>query len=101
VDERVRGFGGRASFGIVCECDREICNGRLIVTVSEYEQIHSDSVLFFVLPGHEDRRIEQVVRATGVTWSCGRPVKLPGSRAKALTVKSRVLGTKGEPSERD
>jgi hypothetical protein len=64
VGERVERFGKRASFDIVCECDRESCNGRLIVTVSEYEHVRSDPVLFFVSPGHEDRRIEQVVRET-------------------------------------
>jgi len=64
MDERVQRFGKRASFSIACECDRESCNGRLIVTVSEYEHVRSDPVLFFVLPGHEDRRIEQVVRET-------------------------------------
>lgn len=62
VGERLQRFGKRTSFSIVCECDRESCNGRLIVTLSEYEHVRSDPVLFFVLPGHQDARIEQVVR---------------------------------------
>jgi hypothetical protein len=36
----------------------------VIVTVSQYEHVRSDPLLFFVLPGHEVRRIEQVVRET-------------------------------------
>ncbi len=44
MGKRVQRFGKRASFGIVCECDRESCNGRLIVTVSEYEHVRSDPV---------------------------------------------------------
>jgi len=63
AEERVQLYGGgEARFGIVCECDREDCSERLTVTVSEYEDVRADPRLFFVVPGHEDLRIERVTR---------------------------------------
>jgi hypothetical protein len=64
VEERVHLFRGTPKFGIVCECDDDACASRLIVTVAEYEHVRSDPVLFFVVPGHEDPRVEQVVRTS-------------------------------------
>ncbi len=65
AEERVHLFrGDRPKFGIVCECDDDTCASRLIVTVSEYEHVRSDPLLFFVVPGHEDPRLEQVVRVS-------------------------------------
>lgn len=54
--------GSQPKFGIACECDDGSCAERFIVTVAEYELVRSDPLLFFVAPGHEDPRIEQVVR---------------------------------------
>lgn len=63
AEDRVQLYGGEeARFGIVCECAREECAERLTVTVSEYEHVRSDPLLFFVVPGHEDLRIERVAR---------------------------------------
>lgn len=50
--------------GILCECDAADCEARLTVSVPEYEHVRSDPLLFFVVPGHEDARIEQIVRQT-------------------------------------
>jgi hypothetical protein len=49
------------SFGIVCECDDADCGLRFTVLASEYERVREDPLLFFVAPGHEDLRIEDVV----------------------------------------
>jgi hypothetical protein len=62
IEERVLLFTGeQPSFGIVCECDASECDQRLTVQASEYEQVRQDPLLFFVAPGHEDERIEDVV----------------------------------------
>jgi hypothetical protein len=65
AEERVQIFASdEPSFGIVCECDDDDCAERLTVTVGEYEHVRSDPVLFFVVTGHEDPRIEQVMRTS-------------------------------------
>jgi len=48
---------------IVCECGYSTCHDRLTVTVEKYEQVRTDSSLFFVLPGHELPSAEDVVEA--------------------------------------
>jgi len=65
VEERVHLFRGEETkLGIVCECDDAQCEERLIVTVSAYERVRSDPLRFFIVPGHEDPRIEQVIERT-------------------------------------
>jgi len=62
IEERVLLFSrGQTKFGIVCECDQSDCEQRIIVTASEYERVRQDPTLFFVLPGHEDKRLERIV----------------------------------------
>jgi hypothetical protein len=46
---------------IVCECADLLCAVQLTVPVSAYERIRSDSLLFFVEPGHEVPDVEEVV----------------------------------------
>ncbi|MGN6800002.1 MAG: hypothetical protein ACTHKS_17800, partial [Gaiellaceae bacterium] len=43
------------------ECDRLECAEPLSVDTETYETVRSDPVLFFVIPGHEDDSIEDVV----------------------------------------
>ncbi len=62
IEQRVLLFAGEEpSFGIVCECDSLRCEERLTVQAAEYERVRQDPLLFFVVPGHEDERIEDVV----------------------------------------
>jgi hypothetical protein len=69
IEERVLLFAGEEpSFGILCECDRADCEQRITVTAAEYERIRADPDLFFVLPGHEDNRIEQVISQEGTQY---------------------------------
>ena len=46
---------------ILCECGVESCTGQIVVPMSEYERIRSDSELFFVCSGHEQPEVENVV----------------------------------------
>jgi hypothetical protein len=62
IEQRVLLFTGEEpSFGIVCECDQPDCELRLTVQATEYERVREDPLLFFVAPGHEDNRVEDVV----------------------------------------
>jgi hypothetical protein len=55
----------REPLHIVCECDRLECAEPLSVDARVYEQTRSDAALFFVVPGHEDQSIEDVVDTGG------------------------------------
>ncbi|MDX6474957.1 MAG: hypothetical protein QOH95_468 [Gaiellaceae bacterium] len=55
---------GAAELDIVCECGDITCIDRLLVPISSYEEIRSDSALFFVKRGHDLADVEDVVEHT-------------------------------------
>jgi hypothetical protein len=66
LEDRVLLYAGEEpSFGILCECDQRECDQRITVTAVEYERVRQNADLFFVVPGHEDERIERVVSTEG------------------------------------
>lgn len=57
------------SFEFLCECghgkgSEVACDGHLEMTLREYEEIRSQDDRFAVVPGHENRELENVVRRT-------------------------------------
>ena len=46
----------------VCECAEPTCAHRLEATLAEYERVRADGDTFLLAPGHEDERVEAVVR---------------------------------------
>jgi hypothetical protein len=48
-------------FEVICECGEDGCSATLEVTVTEYDDAHSQRDRFVVAPGHENERIEHVV----------------------------------------
>jgi hypothetical protein len=71
VNEQIRNLqqglvdADREPLHIVCECDRIDCAERISVDARVYEQTRSDAALFFVVTGHEDHSIEDVVDTGG------------------------------------
>ena len=66
LEDRVVLYAGEEpSFGILCECDPSACEQRVTVTAVEYERVRQNPDLFFVVPGHEDERIERVISTEG------------------------------------
>ncbi len=49
----------------VCECADPSCAHRVEATLEEYERIREDGATFLLVNGHEDERIEAVVREDG------------------------------------
>jgi hypothetical protein len=47
--------------GFVCECGDGDCEEIVRVRLSDYEEIRQDSLLFFIVPGHEILDAEDVV----------------------------------------
>src|SRR3954470_6990070 len=47
---------------LACECMDETCTERVTMTVGEYEEVRSDSNMFFVRPGHDVREVEVILR---------------------------------------
>lgn len=71
VNERIEVLHRRFARGeeeplqIVCECDRVDCAERIEVTIEKYERVRGDGTCFFVVPGHEDGTVEDVVDTGG------------------------------------
>jgi hypothetical protein len=66
VNERIaesaqRFEGEEAAF--VCECGDPGCTERVEAPLAAYEDVRSDGTQFLLAPGHEDDRVERVVRS--------------------------------------
>jgi hypothetical protein len=71
VNEQIAALGQGAAgwadpaqqFSFTCECGKlEGCGGRVLMTLAEYELVHSQRDRFAVLPGHQTENIEYVVK---------------------------------------
>jgi hypothetical protein len=66
VNERIAETAAR--FGadeaeFVCECSDSQCAHKLTAALDEYEQVREEPTHFLLHRGHEERRIERVVRS--------------------------------------
>ena len=48
----------------VCECADTACTHRVEATLEQYEDVREDGDTFLLAPGHEDERVEAVVKST-------------------------------------
>src|SRR5437016_1198860 len=55
------GEGKESELEILCECGRDDCRARLLVSIAQYETAHQQRDRFMVAPGHENPQIERVV----------------------------------------
>jgi hypothetical protein len=46
----------------VCECGDPECTERVEAPLGDYEEVRSDGTQFLLAPGHEDERVERVLR---------------------------------------
>jgi hypothetical protein len=68
VNERIADAAERSEadeMKFVCECADPACTHRVEATLEEYERIREDGATFLLVNGHEDERIEAVVREDG------------------------------------
>jgi hypothetical protein len=62
LDERAVGWATPYErFAFQCECGKNGCDGRVLMTLAEYERVRSQRDRFAIVPGHETGAIEQVV----------------------------------------
>ena len=57
-------FGRERTLELICECERVQCHDGLEVGLAAYSDARSNPLRFFVLPGHEDEEIEEVMLRT-------------------------------------
>src|SRR5262249_40641756 len=71
VNEQIRSLDGElgvhdGTITVICECGSAECTDRLSLTVSAYEGVRSDSLLYVIAKGHQFPDIERTVeRAEG------------------------------------
>lgn len=67
VNSRIRDLSERWELespdliAFVCECSRVGCADPVQLTLDEYEQVRANRARFFLVPGHEDGRVDGVV----------------------------------------
>jgi hypothetical protein len=61
IEELEEEFGSHRTFEIVCECADVSCAEHITVTRDEYTEVRSEPTMFFVIAGHEDLQVEDVV----------------------------------------
>ena len=61
IAELEASFGATSEPVYMCECANTGCAEQLSIHPKTYARVRSDGRLFFVLPGHQDPRIERVV----------------------------------------
>jgi len=69
VAEEARPGAELERFEFLCECgaggdDDIACEGRIEMTIAEYEEIRGQDDRFALVPGHESEELEDVVRRT-------------------------------------
>src|SRR3954468_20134331 len=47
---------------IVCECGNRECVERIDISTDDYEEVRCNSIDFIVVPDHDERDVEEVVR---------------------------------------
>lgn len=55
-------LGQRETLGLLCECSKKHCLEGVEVEVVVYQRVRSNPLLFFLVPGHEDPQVEEVVK---------------------------------------
>ena len=64
IVEAAERFGAtRTNF--VCECSDPRCTNPVEASLIQYERVREDGNAFLLEPGHEDERVEAVVRSSG------------------------------------
>ncbi|CAN5653009.1 hypothetical protein BH23PAT2_BH23PAT2_07920 [soil metagenome] len=51
-----------------CECSDENCRERIVMDLTEYDDLHNNRKLFVIKPKHEVRQIEKVVKKNADHW---------------------------------
>lgn len=66
VEELQRGMAAVSDdqMHIICECGDIDCVERIVVSVGKYEEVRADPTLFFVVEGHDEPDVEDVVERT-------------------------------------
>jgi hypothetical protein len=65
VNERIAESAERFSADdaeFVCECADPGCAERVPASLDQYEEVRADGATFLLVPGHEDPRVERVVK---------------------------------------
>ena len=56
--------GPSDELNVICECGQPDCRATLTLTIADYDEIHRQRDRFAVQPGHQDPKIERIVRET-------------------------------------
>jgi hypothetical protein len=61
IQELSISLGGPDNYEFICECSARDCLDRVMLTRVQYEYVRAEGTRFFVMPGHENVAVEEVV----------------------------------------
>jgi len=61
IQELAVSLGGADNYEFICECSARGCVDRVKLTRAQYEHVRAEGTRFFVVPGHENVAVEEVV----------------------------------------
>jgi 5-bromo-4-chloroindolyl phosphate hydrolysis protein len=64
IEKLEKTLGARETFSMVCECGKKHCLDGFDVEAAVYKRVRANPLLFFVVPGHEDSHVENVIERT-------------------------------------
>jgi diaminopimelate decarboxylase len=71
VNERIEDLShgvGDDRVEFLCECGRESCEERILLSSGEFERAHKEDDRFVLAPGHQTEELERVVERTDRYW---------------------------------
>lgn len=63
IQELAVSLGGPDNYEFICECSARGCVDRVKLSRAQYEHVRAEGTRFFVVPGHENVEVEEVVEA--------------------------------------
>lgn len=71
VNERIEDLShgvGDDRVEFLCECGRDGCEERILLSSEEFERAHKEEDRFTLAPGHQTEELERVVERTDRYW---------------------------------
>lgn len=87
VNERIRELAqklGDEEASFVCECADETCVERILLKLSQYDEVRVLPARFFVVPGHEATPLVEAVLFRSAEFSIVRKIGLAAEIAREL-----------------
>jgi hypothetical protein len=75
----------------VCECADKTCTHRVEATLEEYESVRADATHFLLAPGHDNARVERVLKRKRRYWVVEKFERTVAATVRRLNPRASAL----------